>query len=203
MTKLLFQVSLFAIIIYGCGSETTNVPKENPDLEMEVINDILPQLIPEHPPCTLAPIEGEKPEEYDMRLEAFYREVDSIGKKIEIVSLLTRLDSNYIEAFKRMENLHSFYHLLNAPNTDRRIDSRMLNKIKNVKTILVTEPRKTAGGGLTDCYTLGQVNISRVGFNKDSTKAAFKYHIDNGSCFIENGGIINAEFRNGKWQIIK
>lgn len=203
MIKLFLRISLFAIFLYGCSSEKPPIPTENPDLEMEVINDVLPQLIPEHPPCIPAPIEGETHEEYSLRLEAFYQEVDSIGKKVEIVSLLTKLDSNYVEAYKSMEKSQIVYHLLNAPKVDRRIDSTLLKNIGNIKTILVSEPRKTEGEGLTDCYTLGQLNISRVGFNKDSTNAAFNYFIDNGSCIIEDGGIINAAFRNGKWQIVK
>ena len=128
MIKPLLSITFFAIFLYGCSSEISHTPTEKPDLEMEVINDILPELIPEHPPCMPVPIEGETHEEYDLRLEEFYREVDSKGKKVEIVSLLTKLDSKYIEAFKRMEKSQIVYHLLNAPNTNRRIDSTKLKK---------------------------------------------------------------------------
>lgn len=200
--KYIVKIFLIAIFLYGCSSNQEKVITEKPDLEMEVINDILPQLIPEHPPCMVVPIENEKPEDYDERLEAFYREVDSVGKKIEIVSLLNKLDSNYIEAYKQLEKKSFVKHLLNAPNDDRRIDSTVIRKIENIKVLLVKDARSTIGG-LTDCYTLGQLNISRVGFNNDSTRAAFKYFIDDGSCTGGKGGIIDAEFKNGKWQIRK
>lgn len=200
--KYTVKIFLFTIVLYGCGSNHEKVIIENSDLEMEVINDILPQLIPEHPPCMVVPIESEKPEDYDERLEAFYNEVDSVGKKIEIVSLLSKLDSNYIEAYKRLEKKSFVKLLLNAPNKDRRINSTMIRKIKNIEVLLVKDARSTIGG-LTDCYTLGQFNISRVGFNKDSTRAAFTYFIDDGSCTGGKGGIIDAEIKNGKWQIKK
>lgn len=198
--KYTVKIFLFAIVLYGCRSNQEKVIIEKPDLEMEVINDIIPQLVPEHPPCMVVPIENESPEDYDERLEAFYDEVDSVGKKIEIVSLLYQLDSNYIEAYKQLEKKSFVKHLLNAPNDDRRIDSTMIRNIENIKVLLVKDARSTIGG-LTDCYTLGQFNISRVGFNKDSTRAAFTYFVDDGSCTDGKGRIIDAEFKNGKWQI--
>jgi len=200
--KYTVKIILFAIVLYGCNSNQERASIEKPDLELEVINDILPQLIPEHPPCMLEMLENEKMGEYDERLEAFYDEVDSIGKKIEIVSLLTKLDSNYIEAYRRIEKKSFVQYLLNAPHEDRRIDSSMIRKIGNLKIILVKDARSTIEG-LTDCYTLGQFNISRVGFNKDSTRAAFTYFIDDGSCTGGEGGVIDAELKNGKWQIKK
>ena len=203
MNKLLIRIFLFSALLCGCNLKTEDLSVEKPDLEMEVINDVLAHLIPEHPPCMPAMIKGETNEEYDNRLQAFYDEVDSVGKKVEIVSLLTKLDSNYIETYKRMESSDIVTQLLNSPNKERRIDSMLVRKLRDIEIILVEEPRSTEGAGLTDCYTLGQVNISRVGFNKDSTRAAFSYFVDNGSCFIEDGGIINAELKNGRWQIIK
>ena len=201
--KILLPIILLTIIIYGCSPKSVNLTEEKPDLEMDVINDLLPELIPEHPPCMPAPNEGESTKEYDLRLKAFYQEVDSVGKKVEIVSLLTKLDSNRIEYFRQMGKLEIVQCLLNAPKNDRRIDSTVLKNISAIKTILVNAPRETEGAGLTDCYTLGQLNISRVGSNEDSTKAAFNYYVDNGSCFIEHAGIISTELKNGKWQIMK
>lgn len=200
--KYTVKIFLFAIVLYGCSYNQEKEIIEMPDLEMEVINDVLPQLIPEHPPCMVAPIENETSEDYNERLEAFYEEVDSVGKKIEIVCLLNKLDSNYIEAYKRLEKKSLVNLLLNAPNNDRRIDSTMIRKIENIKVLQVKDARRTIGG-LTDCYTLGQFNISRVGFNIDSTRAAFTYFIDDGSCTGGKRGIIDAEFKNGKWQIKK
>lgn len=196
------KIFLFAIVLYGCSSNQEKVIIEKSDLEMEVINDVLPQLIPEHPPCMVVPIENESSEDYDERLKAYYDEVDSVGKKIEIVSLLSKLDSNYMEAYKRLEKKSFVNHLLNAPKNDRRFDSTMIRKIEKIKVLLVKDTRSPIGG-LTDCYTLGQFNISRVGFNKDSTRAAFTYFIDDGSCTGGEGGIIDTEFKNGKWQIKK
>ena len=189
------------MVLYGCAPEDKRVSTENPDLEMQVINDILPELIPEHPPCMVVPIEGEADEEYDKRLQALYDEIDSVGKKVEIVSLLTKLDSNYIEAYKRSEGSAIVKYLLNAPNEDRAIDSTTIEKIRDIRVVLVKEP--WSRGYLRDFNILGQFNISRVGFNNDSTKAAFTYFIDDGSCTGGKGGIINAELKDGNWKIIK
>jgi len=194
------KIFLFAIILYGCSYPAKTRAINKPDLELQVINDILPQLIPVHPPCMVALIEGEKKEDYDKRLQAFYTEVDSVGKKIEIVSQLTKLDSNFIEVYKRFNKTSFAQHVLNAQNEDRRIDSTMISGIDNIKIVLVKEPRRTIGG-LTDCYTLGLINLSRVGFNSDSTRAALTYFIDDGSCTGGENGIIDAELIKGKWQI--
>jgi hypothetical protein len=196
------SIFIFAIVLYGCSSNEKKVFKEMPDLEMEVINCILPQLIPEKSPCLVVPIDLEKKEDYDIRLKALSDKIDSIGKKIEIVSLMHKLDSNYIEGYKRMEETYSVQHLLNAPNEDRRIDSTMIRKIAGLQVLFVKEQSKTLGGS-TDCYTLGQLNISRVGFNSTYTKAAFTYFISNGGCTGWTGGIIDVELKNGKWQIKK
>ena len=122
MTKLFLQIFLFAISLYGCGSKTPPIPMEKPDLEMEVINDILPELIPEHPPCMPALIEGETHEEYTLRLEESIRKVDPIGKKWEFVSLLTKLDGNYIDRYKRLKNSQMVNIFVNASNVDRRMN---------------------------------------------------------------------------------
>ena len=172
-----YAVTLFSIVIvlYACSSKQEKMQIEKPDLEMDVINDILPLLIPEHPPCRPVPIEDEEPEEYDKRLKAFYERVDSVGKKIEFVSLLTKFDSTFIQFYKQFEKESFIPHLLNAPPADRRIASSKIRKIEDVKIVLVRNPRSNLGGGLTDCYTLGQFTISRVGFNADSTRAVFRY----------------------------
>lgn len=196
--KYIIKFFLFTLALYSCNS-IQQKSVEKPDLEMDVINDLLPQLIPKRPPCMVVPLEGEDADEYDKRLQAFYEEVDSVGKKIEIVSLLTKLDSNFIEAYERLEKKLKIEHLLNAPIDDRRIDSSMINKINGFQILLVKEARNKPGG-LTDCYTFGQFNISRVGFNRDSTRASFTYFIDDGSCTGGNGGIVDAVLKKGKWQ---
>ena len=200
--KYALIILLFTIFLYGCSSSQDKTFTDKFDLELDVINDILPLLIPEHSPCMLVPTEDEEMEEYNKRLEAFHDEVDSVGKIIEIVCLLKELDSNYIETYKRLEKELLVKHLLNAPKLDRRIDSSMIHEIGDLKIIFVKDARNTIGG-LNGCYTFGRFNISRVGFNKDSTKAAFTYFIDDGSCTGGKGGIIDAQLNNGKWQIIK
>jgi hypothetical protein len=195
----LTAISLLALICNSCSSERKSVPLEKPDLEMVVINAILPRLMPEHPPCGVVPVEGEKKEEYNKRLQAFYDEIDSVGKKVEIVGVLTKLDRNFIESHKNLGDSAIVKHLFNAPNMDRVFDSTLIDTIKDIQVLTLKEPRYTIGG-LADCYTLGQFNISRVGFNRDSTRAAFTYFIYDGSCTGSEGGIIGAELKNGKWR---
>lgn len=199
--KYTFIIFLFALELYGCNHKEKILITAKPDIEMQVINDVLPYLIPEHPPCMVIPIEGESPKEYDKRLQEYYDKVDSVGKKIEIVRVLTALDSNTIESSRPFEKASLLQLLLKAPRNEKRIDSLMVRKIDGIQIIIVNEPRRSKRSGLSDCYTLGQFNISRVGFNKDSTRAAFSYFIDNGSCFITDGGKIEVEFRDKKWQI--
>jgi hypothetical protein len=202
MTKFLIGVFLFTIILYGCSPVENEISGETTDLEMDVINDILPHLIPDHPPCVVAPIKGESNEDYDKREQAFYKELDSVGKKVEIVSLLSPIDSNYIQSFKDLLGSEIIKHLLNAPNETRVMDSTKLRKVKDIRIVLFSEPRRDLVG-LSDCYTLGQINFSRVGFNSDSTKAAFTYLIDDGSCSGGKGGIVEAALKHGKWRLIK
>jgi hypothetical protein len=198
--KYALKIILFSLAIQSCSFDQLKYTKENPNLELEVINEILPQLIPKNSPCMVVPIEDEDDKDYAKRLGAFYAEVDSVGKKIEIVSQLSQLDSDFIKWYPRSKGKTFVKHLLNAPKEDRRIDSTQIHRIEGVKIILVKEPRRIIGG-LTDCYTLGQFNLSRVGFNHDSTRAAFRYFIDDGSCTGGKGGVIDAERKNGKWQI--
>jgi hypothetical protein len=188
--------------LVGCSPAENKGNVEELDLEMAVINDILPLLIPDNSPCMIIPIEGESNDQFDERLQAFYDEVDSVGKKLEIVNVLTKLDSSYIEAYKRMENSEIIPHLLNAPDYDRKIDLTEIEKVEDIRIVVVKEPRTTVGG-FNDCYTLGQFTISRVGFNDDSTRAAFIYFIDDGSCIGGEGGIVNAKLNKGKWRIVE
>jgi hypothetical protein len=169
---------------------------------MEVINDILPSLIPINPPCMIVPMEGEKHEDFDKRLQAYYHEIDSVGKKIEVISLISKLDSTYIEVYKDLENSRFVEHLLNAPNVDRQIDSTMFHEIGDIKIKIINKPQSNIGEQ-SDCYTLGQFYISRVGFNGDSTKAAFRCFIDNGSFTVGDNGVVNAELIDGVWQKVK
>lgn len=200
--KIITIIVLIAVVIYGCDSNELKVDSKSPDLEMEVINDILPSLIPKDPPCMVVPIEGETHEDYDKRLQTFYDEVDSVGRKIEVSSLLSKLDSNYIEVYKDLENSRFAEYLLNAPNVDKQIDSTMFRGIGGIQIKLISEPQSNLGE-LSDCYTLGQFNISRVGFNSDSTKAAFRCFIHNGISTAGEIGVVNAELRGGIWQKVK
>lgn len=93
--------------------------------------------------------------------------------------------------------------LLNAPKKERNIDSTLLVTIKGVQIMLAKKPWRIGGPSSFDCGTLGQFNISRVGFNRDSTRAAFGYYVNNGSCTISDAGIIVSELKSGKWQIKK
>ena len=120
MIKPLLSITFFAIFLYGCSSEISHTPTEKPDLEMEVINDILPELIPEHPPCMPVPIEGETHEEYDLRLEEFYREVDSKGKKLEIMNRWGNLifsAAPYQNNFDAQGLTDGVYHYIFYPDT--------------------------------------------------------------------------------------
>lgn len=167
---------------------------------MEVINAALPQLVPNDFPCSIIPLEGESKEAFYNRQQVFRDKIDSAGKKIEIVSHLHKLDTLYRTAYTGWKGSAKTLHLLNSPPIDRAIKSSMVDSIFDIKVVLIGERHKTLGGH-SDCSTLGQFVISRVGFNVDSTRAAFKYYLDNGSCTHGEGGVINLERVNDKWNL--
>ncbi len=201
--KYTLIIFLFAIELYGCSPKEKKVFTENPDVEMAVINDVLQYLIPKEPPCVPAPVEGENNEDYEKRLKELLDNFEASTKKIEIISILTELDSTYLERCRPSEKESILKLLFNAPKKERRIDSAMIVNIEGVRIILAEELWGIGGPISPDCNNLGQFNFSRVGFNKDSTKAAFSYYINNGSCTIMDGGTVESELKNGKWQIKK
>lgn len=68
---------LLVTALYACNLKNNKVIIQKPDIEMAVINDVLPYLIPKQSSCFPAPHEGESNEDYDKRLKQF-------GEKFEI-----------------------------------------------------------------------------------------------------------------------
>ena len=201
MKNILKIFLLFALLISGCNSKKQMTSENDSNLELEVIYAVLPSLLLEHPPCMVIPKESESPEKYDERLQEFYHEIDSVGKKVEIVSSLIKLDSNLIQYVLQPDTSEKVQLLLRAPRTDKKINEAFVEKINDVKIIFIIDPRSVPGG-LTDCYTLGQFTFSRVGFNSDSTRAAFRYFMDDGICTGGSSGIVEVERKGRNWKMV-
>lgn len=198
MNNVIIGIVLFATALSGCSLEKDEVSLEKPDLEMEVINDVLPELIPDDFPCTVMPAKGDNESrlEFENRLKEYYKMADSIGKNIEIVNVLTSIDSSFIDSHYRPKKLMKSLFLANMPDTDRTIDSTMIRKIPGIHIHI----KKMTGH--FDCFTLGGFTFSRVGFSHDYQKASLHYTIHDGTCFLEHG-VIRVALKKGKWQIIK
>lgn len=186
----------------SCESEDHYLLPQPSDPEMDVINDILPSLLPDRVPCMLVPMQSESIENYEKRLAEYDREVDSIGKKLEIVRTLNPLSEEHLDVLKKYNNANFLAPILNSPNQTRILNSTDFSPIDGVKIILVPESQSNFGG-LTDCFTLSHLTISRVGFNRDSTRAQFSFFSDDGSCLGGHSGMITAKLSFGKWVLVK
>ena len=201
MIKELF---LIAVICYGCISESNRFAISSTQPEIDVINCALPELIPEIYPCGIPPKIGEENSDYDKRLQAYHEKLDSIGKKFENVSTLKKLDSTYIEAYKTWQLFETFPYLINSPNEDRAIDPSQIKGVKDVQFLFI-DSTQSAKTDPNDCSILGRITFTRVGFNIDSTKAAFRYYVANNRAAAfesKSTGILVVERIDDTWEII-
>jgi len=197
-----FGAFIFLLIMSSCESEDYYLSSQPSDPEMDVINDILPSLLPDRVPCELVPMQSESIENYEKRLAEYDREIDSIGKKLEIVRTLNPLSEEHLDVLKKYNNANFLEPILNSPNQTRILNSTHFSPIDGIKIIVVPEGQSNFGG-LTDCFTLSHLSISRVGFNRDSTRAQFAFFSDDGSCLGGNSGLITAKLSFGKWVLVK
>ena len=194
-------IMFLAVIVSGCGAENEIKPEISTDLEFEIINAVLPSLLPEHPPCMPVPIINESSEAYELRLQSFYDEVDSVGKKIEILTTLRGIDPRLESVVLETDSSPKMKLLLRASFDDKQIEESMIHTLKDVEIVFVKELKRGAGS-LTDCYTLGQISFARIGFNEDSTRAVVWYRLNNGSCHPE-GDIIEMKRMGQEWEMVQ
>lgn len=189
------------LAIVGCGLEIEKEPESKGDHELEIINTILPHLLPDHPPCGVIMNENESSEDYEVRLQEFYDEIDSVGRKIEIISEMRGLDPRVIKVALESDSSTEMRLWLNASLNDKHIDEALIDEIEGVQIVFIKE-RKRGAGGFKDCSILGQLSFSRIGFNEDSTQAAIRYLMNNGSCQGE-GDIIEVIREGREWKMVE
>lgn len=189
--------TFLATFLFSCNQKEVEDIDKDRDYEMDMLNDILPVLIPADYPCIVMPAQGPNEDliAFENRLHDYYNLKDSIGRKVIITPRLEKIDSTFLNDYYHSEKLKKSLYFTNLSLKDRTIDSSLIREIENTRILLTnSEP--------FDCFTFGEFTFSRVGFNDDYTKATFHYRIYDGTCFIEHGVIV-AEFKGGKWRMIK
>jgi hypothetical protein len=202
--KISVEILLFVALNFcACSRQDYTAANPNSQLEIDVINYALPILIPKKISCELIPNEKESNEDFEKRLLVFNAEMDSAEKKIEIVDHLEKLDSGYIEAYKTLSIYDRIPYLINSQRINRRIDNSQI-ELKGIELIFV-DSTELKPDVKDYCHCLGQLTLSRVGFNRDSTKAAFKYSVSKNAGYYYDSndtGILALELVDGNWEII-
>lgn len=114
--------------------------------------------------------------------------------------MLIKLDSRFVELILLQDTALKSQLLANAPQQDREITELSVKEVDEVEVLLVKDQKK-GPGGFNDCSTLGRFTFSRVGFNTDSTTAAFRCQIYNGACIGWHGGMFLMKRIGGAWQM--
>lgn len=125
-----FGIIMFLMTLSSCESEDHYLLPQPSNSEMNVINDILPSLLPDRVPRMLVPMQSESIENYEKRLAEYDREVDSIGKKLEIVRTLNPLSEEHLDVLKKYNNANFFGTNLKwpQPNTDYKFNRFVTNR---------------------------------------------------------------------------
>ncbi|MGJ8660779.1 MAG: hypothetical protein ACSHXL_01950 [Bacteroidota bacterium] len=180
-------------------------------LEVEILNTILPELVPHYPFGDVAPPLNEKDQNNEekyrnwklkdsLSTSIYHDKCDSLGMNVLLIDSMYIPNCNLVQWCIENKKVNPlFKKFLDVPFEKKLIENERINDFFNVKIV----KRKNHEIWRPD-RCIGEVEISRIVFNENHDEAAFIFSCLTEGC-IPFGPIhyVVVQKQKGKWVIIE